>query len=235
MNRGIFWTIKEEEKLVSLIEQNKSLTEIAQEHKRTIGGIMARIKLIATKMYKNGETIENIKKKLKYVTNFDIDKISNNDNNTIYVLQCENNKYYIGKTKRPINDRLMEHFHNIGSEFTKKYKPVSVVTILHNMDNFDEDKITKQYMKLYGIDNVRGGTYCKLILPKYQIQSLMDEINHVKGVCYRCGELGHYVDKCESKSENNEVKRESYIKMIYRKIWSLLFGNKMDINSKHQN
>lgn len=33
----------------------------------------------------------------------------------IYVLQLEDNRYYIGKTDRPIKDRIEEHFTNNGN------------------------------------------------------------------------------------------------------------------------
>lgn len=39
---------------------------------------------------------------------------------TIYVLKCEKNKYYIGKTNRPLYNRICEHFSNYGSQWTKK-------------------------------------------------------------------------------------------------------------------
>ncbi len=28
----------------------------------------------------------------------------------IYVLECEDNKYYVGKTSRPVENRIVEHF-----------------------------------------------------------------------------------------------------------------------------
>ena len=79
----------------------------------------------------------------------------------IYVLKLEQNKYYIGKSNNP-NFRLAQHFESNGSEWTKKYKPIEIIDIISDCDDFDEDKYTIKYMHKYGIDNVRGGTFCQL-------------------------------------------------------------------------
>jgi hypothetical protein len=81
----------------------------------------------------------------------------------IYVLKLENNKYYIGKTENP-KIRLENHFSSNGSEWTKLYKPIKIIEIIPNCDNYDEDKYTKIYMDKYGIDNVRGGSYVQIEL-----------------------------------------------------------------------
>lgn len=33
----------------------------------------------------------------------------------IYILECEQNKYYIGQTFSPIENSILEHFNNCGS------------------------------------------------------------------------------------------------------------------------
>jgi predicted GIY-YIG superfamily endonuclease len=75
---------------------------------------------------------------------------------TIYVLQLEGGKYYVGKTQN-LDRRYAEH--QAGEcMWTKLYKPVCVMSTVLG-DAFDEDKITKQLMAKHGIDNVRGGSY----------------------------------------------------------------------------
>ena len=90
---------------------------------------------------------------------------------TIYILKCEQNRYYIGKTERSLDSRIKEHFLNNGSEWTRKYKPIKLIDTIQNADDFDEDKYTKIYMKKYGINNVRGGSYTQINLPEYSIIS----------------------------------------------------------------
>ena len=81
----------------------------------------------------------------------------------IYILQLEDNspgtytpckgyKYYIGKTTQP-DIRLESHFNSNGSSWTKKYKPIKVLEIIPNCDEFDEDKYTLKYMEKYGINS----------------------------------------------------------------------------------
>ena len=86
----------------------------------------------------------------------------------IYVLKLKNNKYYVGKSTNP-STRLEDHFSEFGSAWTKKYKPITIHEIRPDCDDGDEDKITLEYMKKYGIDNVRGGSFCQLNLPQNEI------------------------------------------------------------------
>lgn len=79
-------------------------------------------------------------------------------NITIYILELENNKYYIGRSNDP-NNRIYKHFSNRGSTWTKLYKPLNIMKTYNNCDIFDEDKYTIQLMSIYGIDNVRGGSF----------------------------------------------------------------------------
>lgn len=101
----------------------------------------------------------------------------------IYVLKLEDNKYYIGKTDNP-NIRLNAHFNLDGSNWTKKYKPIEIMEIIPNCDNYDEDKYTKIYMDKYGIDNVRGGSYVKIQLDNETIQFLQKENIGRNNKCY---------------------------------------------------
>jgi predicted GIY-YIG superfamily endonuclease len=76
---------------------------------------------------------------------------------TIYVLELESNKYYVGKSKE-LEIRLENHFNNNGFSWTQKYKPIKILEIFKDCDDFDEDKYTLKYMSKYGINNVRGGS-----------------------------------------------------------------------------
>ena len=116
----------------------------------------------------------------------------------IYVLQLENAKYYIGKTSKAVCERYQEHVSGQGSAWTRKYRPVCVLEEYINVSDFDEDKITKMYMAEYGIENVRGGAYCRVVMPNSLIKLLYREIWHAKNCCLECGSSVHYVAKCKS-------------------------------------
>lgn len=89
----------------------------------------------------------------------------------IYVLKLEKGKYYVGKTNNP-RFRLENHFNSNGSQWTKKYKPLKIIEIKPDCDDYDEDKITRQYMDKYGIENVRGGSFVSINLEQSVIDTL---------------------------------------------------------------
>ena len=88
----------------------------------------------------------------------------------IYILLCEQDKYYIGKTK-DLAARYTQHVTGEGSEWTKKYKPIKIIHSFEG-DELDEDKYVLKYMTSYGIDNVRGGAFSKITLDSSEITVL---------------------------------------------------------------
>jgi hypothetical protein len=114
----------------------------------------------------------------------------------IYVLQLEQGKYYIGKTSNP-TFRLENHFSSNGSAWTKKYKPIQVLELIPNCDKYDEDKYTRKYMDKYGMNNVRGGSFCKIILNESNIATLNQMSNGTNNKCFECGSEEHFAKDCE--------------------------------------
>ena len=122
----------------------------------------------------------------------------------IYILELNGNKYYIGKTNN-IHFRLESHFNNNGSEWTKKYPPKKIIKILHNCDDFDEDKYTKQYMLLKGMNNVRGGSYTKIKLNDEEIKLLKKELSSASDKCYICGSNEHFANNCDNDNDYDNI------------------------------
>lgn len=149
-----------------------------------------------------------------------------NKNWTIYILECENNKYYVGKSKFP-DFRLEQHFNKEGSAWTTKYKPIKVVKLMPNCDSFDEDKYTRILMSQFGIENVRGGSYCQIELPEEIKNHLKREIEGAKDQCFHCKKSGHFIRDCpeykkklESKGkEEKEIKKEKEVKEEAKDNW----------------
>jgi len=113
----------------------------------------------------------------------------------IYVLRLLSGKYYVGKTNNP-SRRFDEHVEGEGSKWTALFKPMEVIMIVPG-DNFDEDKYVKKYMALYGIDNVRGGSYCRMELSGEEKALLTKEIRSSNNQCYHCGLGNHFASACK--------------------------------------
>jgi hypothetical protein len=90
--------------------------------------------------------------------------------NFLYVLLLTNNKYYIGDTLYPTQrNEWVAKYKLVKVFFLKKYKFKENDLIL--------DKYVIKYMKKYGIDNVRGGSFINLKLTKYQRIKINSIIN----------------------------------------------------------
>ena len=126
-------------------------------------------------------------KDVKYITNIMV---------FIYVLKLANKKYYIGKTN-DTNFRISEHFSKSGAEWTKIYKPLKVIEIISDCDDYDEDKYTRIYMDKYGIENVRGGSFSSTELDEETINILTKMSISTNDRCFKCGKCGHFAKQCK--------------------------------------
>ena len=68
-----------------------------------------------------------------------------------------------------------------------------------NCTNKDETIVTQEYMKKYGIDNVRGGSFCRLELSKSDRRTLEKMLKTSGDRCYHCNGLGHFASRCPKK------------------------------------
>jgi len=117
----------------------------------------------------------------------------------VYALKLEDGKYYIGKSDN-LEQRIQSHFSGSGSAWTREHRPVKVIEKRYNVSRFEEDKMTKEYMEKYGIDNVRGGSYTQVELPEDSRDVLQREIRGAGDVCFKCNRSGHWASQCYART-----------------------------------
>lgn len=138
---------------------------------------------------------------------------------TIYLLSCEKGKYYVGKSNS-IEFRIEEHFKSNGSEWTKIYKPIKVKKLFPDCDSYDEDKYTIKYMSIYGINNVRGGTFSNIKLNKQEQEMICKMINGANDRCFLCGSSEHFISDCPEKVKSDLA--SSFLEILIGKISNVL-------------
>jgi len=126
----------------------------------------------------------------------------------IYVLSLKNDKYYVGKTKNP-KFRIDTHFKDRGCYWTKKYKPCQIIGLFPDCDDFDEDKYTLKYMSKYGVDNVRGGSFCRCDLSIENKNTIDKMISSSNDCCHFCGEKVHFIGNCTKEKEKNKYSKQN--------------------------
>ena len=138
----------------------------------------------------------------------------------IYVLRLQGGKYYVGKSDNVMH-RYQEHLSGRGSVWTKMFKPIALEKTYENVSPFQEDAVTKEYMERYGIDKVRGGSYCQIELDDFQKECLTREIWGAKDKCSNCGRSGHFVKDCHAKTDvsGNKIEYESSDESSDEDVW----------------
>lgn len=130
----------------------------------------------------------------------------------IYILKLKSDKYYIGKSrnKRTLENRIRQHYTYKGSVWTKKYKPQKIIDVIQSQeeDKFLEDKIVFDYMNKYGIENVRGGSFCQIKLKEEEKNLIKKIIQTEEDRCFYCNSTEHLVNGCIKYKQRNQKKEE---------------------------
>jgi hypothetical protein len=113
-------------------------------------------------------------------------------NKYIYVLELQCGKYYVCKTINP-NIKLGPFLTN-QTQWTMIYKPVKIIEIIANCSNSDEDKYTLKCMTKYGVNNVRGGSFCDFTLNNDKLKVITLALESTK--CSICGDIEHHDKIC---------------------------------------
>lgn len=102
----------------------------------------------------------------------------------LYVLRLEEDKYYVGITTKTPEIRMQEHIDHVrAANWTMKYKPVEILdrkdlgVISKSAAEAYEDKVTREYMRKHGVNNVRGAELTTLDRYIVRFGYIFDELS----------------------------------------------------------
>ncbi len=135
-----------------------------------------------------------------------------NATTSIYKLNLEDGKKYIGKTT-DVDRRMKQHFSGVGAKVTQKFKPQSGKVIDEVPGFFSDDTeqyYTEQNIKKHGYCNVRGGKYTNSNTLHKTNNSVNRRYNRgwnkyksISEQCKRCGRSGHTKSNCYAETHAN--------------------------------
>ena len=89
----------------------------------------------------------------------------------IYILLLENDYYYIGESSNFIQS-YQQHIDKRSCEWTKLHRTVTIAKVIQQTKEYTVDDCIIEYMKKYGIDKVRGGSFSNVVLSPKQLDLL---------------------------------------------------------------
>jgi len=95
------------------------------------------------------------------------------NNNLLYVLQLENDKWFLHLSNMPEQYVLYEA--KTLFDFVKNNNPIKIYETLKVSDNYEINTWVKRYMEYFGIENVRGGIYKSEVLSDFMISHILAE------------------------------------------------------------
>jgi hypothetical protein len=124
----------------------------------------------------------------------------------LYVLRLQNEKWYIGRSSN-LERRFTQHMNGTGAKWTVLHIPINIHESRPLVSDEDEDLVTLEYMKQYGIYNVRGGTYCAVEFRPWHVKEIKKRLVVVKEL-----EVVEEVEEVEEVKE--EVKEEVIVEIL---------------------
>jgi predicted GIY-YIG superfamily endonuclease len=117
----------------------------------------------------------------------------------IYILQCQKDKYYLGKcSRRELVKTLRKHRDGkMAAPWTRKFNAVKCLRAIKYTFENQLNIETERAMKRWGIKNVRGGDYKKILITPFQRRHVLRKIKWEDKACWKCGRIGHFVGMCK--------------------------------------
>jgi len=128
----------------------------------------------------------------------------------IYIQKLVSNKYYVGITD-DYDRRSNEHINGTGSAWTSKFKPLpgpENVKLIpcddKHSERSNETIYTLYTMLIHGINNVRGGPWCKINLHPQDVLNIVTLLDTMFNRCNNCHIPGHSIRECKT---DNTIKQ----------------------------
>jgi hypothetical protein len=99
----------------------------------------------------------------------------NNDQQYIYIVLLENNRYFMHHTYKKNYDQVLFEF-EIYYDYLKLYKPIRILDMILEKDDLHLDTVVKEYMYNYGYEYVRGGSYTNVELTPNEETFILREL-----------------------------------------------------------
>jgi len=117
----------------------------------------------------------------------------------VYILELNGGNFYVGKTNN-IARRFNDHKNGRGCAWTRLHGGCKLIEIYPTENIFDEDKHTLDFMNMFGVEKVRGGSFSNIELTEEQLSIITRSIRNANDMCQECGERGHFINKCPLKN-----------------------------------
>jgi predicted GIY-YIG superfamily endonuclease len=130
----------------------------------------------------------------------------------VYVLALEQDRFYVGKTTRPLDERLREHFSKGNMKWTRQYPLVGTLpplTYVNDLESWERAE-TLERIWLHGAARVRGWQYTSTNYTEADRSSIVTQICERKDLCRKCGNTGHLYSDCK-----RHYKKAAWMRTIF--------------------
>lgn len=96
----------------------------------------------------------------------------------LFIIKCQQEKYYLGLSNSFVSIFFTHYENHNNISWLNIYKPIQIVHIEHffNFNKLNNSVI--YYMFVYGIENVRGGSYTNINLSNQQYIEITQKIQN---------------------------------------------------------
>ena len=138
---------------------------------------------------------------------------NNNKKKHIYVLECAGGVFYVGKTEKDVAVRFEEHLAGAGSAWTNLNTVRRIIETVPD-GPFLEDAKTLEYMRMHGVDNVRGGKYSQTVLTEAERDEIERSMRHENNQCMQCGATSHFAAQCPAHHPTEMTKKKEPVVLV---------------------